>query len=396
MQRLEAPPPSVPAEAGAGLVTTLVGFTSSFAVVLTGLAAVGASPAQAASGLAALCLAVGLGTVALSVATRRPITLAWSTPGAALLAGAGSLPGGFSDAVGAFLLCAAAIVVTGLWPRLGELVARIPAALAQAMLAGVLLPLCLAPITAAAAAPTWVLPTLVLWVAGLRWWQRWAVPVAFAGALVTVGVAFAAGQAHVDAAALTPSLVLVAPSLSWPAVVGVALPLYIVTMASQNVPGVAVLASLGYSVPWRASLVVTGAGSALAGVAGGHAINLAAISAALAAGEESGVARERRWRSAVWAGGFYLVLAAGAAAVAGIALAAPGGLLGAVAGVALIATLGGAVQGAWADAPGRVAVVATFLVAASGVSIAGIGAAFWALVVGLVLRAVLRPRAVAA
>lgn len=373
-------------EVGAGLVTTLVGFTASFAVVLTGLAAVGASPGQAASGLGALCLAVGLGTLGLSIASRRPLTLAWSTPGAALLGGSAALPGGFGDAVGAFLLCAAAIVATGLWPRLGELVTRIPASLAQAMLAGVLLPLCLAPVTAAAANPAWVLPTVLIWVLGLRWWPRWAVPVAFAAALASVGVAFLMGVAHVDGDALAPSLEWVAPSLSWPAVVGIALPLYIVTMASQNVPGVAVMASFGYPVPWRASLLVTGVGSAAAALAGGHAINLAAISAALAAGEESGVPRERRWRSAAFAGALYVALAAGAAALAGIALAAPGGLLAAVAGLALIATLGSAVQGAWEDASSRLAVVATFLVAASGVSIAGIGAAFWALVVGLVLR----------
>ena len=373
-------------ELGAGLVTTLVGFTSSFAVVLTGLAAVGASQAQAASGLGALCLIVGLGTLGLSIATRRPVTLAWSTPGAALLGGSAALPGGFGDAVGAFLACAAAIVVTGLWPRLGELVGRIPASLAQAMLAGVLLPLCLAPVTAAAANPAWVLPTVLVWVLGLRWWPRWAVPAAFAAALASVGVAFLIGVAHVEASALAPSLELVAPSLSWPAVVGIALPLYIVTMASQNVPGVAVMASFGYTVPWRATLLVTGAGSAASALAGGHAINLAAISAALAAGEESGVPREARWRSAAFAGALYVALAAGAAALAAIALAAPGGLLVAVAGLALIATLGSAVQGAWEDSPSRIAVVATFLVAASGVSVAGIGAAFWALVVGLALR----------
>ena len=376
----------------AGFITTMVGFTSSFAVVLTGLRAGGASPGQAASGLAALSLMVGLGTILLSLRHRVPVTLAWSTPGAAVLGGSAALPGGFGDAVGAFLVCAGLILLTGFWPALGELVVRIPASLAQAMLAGVLLPLCLAPVTAAAEAPWVVLPSVVIWLAGLRWWPRWSVPVAFLAALVTVGGAFATGRAQVEAASLVPSMVFTWPSFSWPAIVGVALPLYVVTMASQNVPGVAVLQSFGFQAPWRSSLITTGVGSALSALLGGHAINLAAISAALAAGEDTGVPAGRRWGSALRAGVIYLPLAVGAAAVSSLALAAPGGLIAAVAGLALVATLGSAVQGAWEDTGHRVSVVVTFLVAASGVTVAGIGGAFWALVAGLCLRALLRRR----
>ncbi|GAA2179367.1 benzoate/H(+) symporter BenE family transporter [Leucobacter tardus] len=377
-------------EVGAGFVTTAVGFTASFAVVLTGLQAVGASATQSASGLGALCLVVGLGGLVLSLRYRVPVSLAWSTPGAAVLAGSGGLPGGFSDAVGAFMICGALFVLTGLWPFLGRLMSRIPAGIAQAMLAGVLIPLCLVPIEAAVSSPAVILPVALVWLLGVRFWARWAVPVAFGAALVVIGIAFATGAADAAEIRWAPSLALVLPTFSWQAVLGLALPLYIVTMASQNVSGAAVLQSFGYTAPWRPALITTGIGSATAALFGGHAINLAAISAALAAGPDSGVPFARRWRSAAWAGGFYVPLAVGAAAVSTVALAAPGGLIPAVAGLALIGTLASAVQSAWAHTADRVACALTLLVAASGITVWGIGAAFWALLLGLVTRGVLR------
>ncbi|WP_291278622.1 benzoate/H(+) symporter BenE family transporter [Galactobacter sp.] len=374
------------AEVRAGFITTLVGFTSSFAVVLTGLAAVGASPAQSASGLMALCVMVGLGSLVLSLACRIPVTLAWSTPGAALLGGSAALPGGFSDAVGAFLVCAVLVVLTGLWPQLGNLVLRIPAALAQAMLAGVLLPLCLAPFSALSSHPAGRAAPRSRGRGGHRGFPPWATPLSFLALFVTLVFAVATGNAEIYTASLAPTLILTWPTWSWSAVLGLALPLYIVTMASQNVPGIAVLASYGYTAPWRAGLLTTGAGSCLAAMGGGHAINLAAISAALAAGDDSGVPHSRRWRSAAWAGAFYLPLGLGAAAITTVAAAAPVGIVAAVAGLALIAALTSSVQGAWADTDHRIAGVLTFLVAASGLTIAGISSAFWALVVGLLMR----------
>ena len=386
-----APVPRVYAnEVGAGFVTTAVGFTASFAVVLTGLQAVGASSAQSASGLGALCLVVGLGGLALSLKYRVPVTLAWSTPGAAVLAGSGGLPGGFSDAVGAFVICGALFLVTGLWPQLGRLMTRIPAGIAQAMLAGVLVPLCLVPIQAAVTSPAIVLPVALVWLIGMRSWPRWAVPVAFGAALIAIAIAFSTGAANLAAVNWAPALEFVLPTFSWQALLGLALPLYIVTMASQNVSGAAVLQSFGYAAPWRPSLITTGLGTSAAALFGGHAINLAAISAALAAGTDTGVPFGRRWRSAAWAGGFYLPLAVGAAAVSTIALAAPGGLIPAVAGLALIGTFASAVQSAWANAEDRLACALTLLVAASGITVWGIGAAFWALLIGLATRAALR------
>ncbi len=172
--------------------------------------------------------------------------------------------------------------------------------------------------------------------------------------------------------------------------IGIAVPLYIVTMASQNIPGVAVMNSFGYTVPWRPSMIVTGIGTIVGAPAGGHAINLAAISAALAAAPTAHPDPKRRWIAAFTAGWAYLVLAAGAAAVAALVAAAPAGVVETVAGLALLATLAGALTSALSEASEREGAVVTFLIAASGVSILGIGSAFWALLVGLIVRAVLQ------
>ncbi len=182
------------------------------------------------------------------------------------------------------------------------------------------------------------------------------------------------------------------PEFSLQAVASLALPLYIVTMASQNVPGVAVLASFGYRTPWRSSMLVTGLGTAAAAPFGGHAMNLAALSAALSASETAGLDRDRRWIAAVSAGGCYLVLAGGSAALVTVVAAAPPGLIETVAGLALMGTMASALAAALADASQRMSAVVTFLVAASGLTLAGIGGAFWALIAGLLVRWVVERR----
>lgn len=373
----------------AGIVTALVGFTSSFAVVLTGLRAVGATPEQAASGLLALCVTMGVACIVLSSRYRMPVTVAWSTPGAALLAATGLVEGGWPAAVGAFLVVAALILLTGVWPQLGRLIARIPPSIAQAMLAGVLLPLCLAPITGIVVNPWGVVPVVLTWLVFARLAPRWAVPLAFVAAAVVVGVSLAQEGALVDPAILIPRVELTMPTLTIGSVVGIAIPLFIVTMASQNVPGVAIMRSFGYEVPWRPAMLVTGIGTALGATAGGHAINLAAISAALAAGPEAEPDPQRRWVAGVSTGASYVVLGAASAAFAALVLLAPEAVIPAVAGLALFSAFGSAVQQAIDDPGERLPAVVTFLVAASGVAIAGVSAAFWALVAGLVVRSVL-------
>jgi len=373
----------------AGVVTALVGFTSTFAVVLTGLRSVGATPEQAASGLLAITLMVGIGCILLAARYRMPITIAWSTPGVALLAATGAVEGGWPAVVGGFLVSGALILCTALFPPLGALIARIPPSIAQAMLAGVLFPLCIQPFLGLVADPWGVAPVLIVWLVASRLLPRWAVPLAFVAAIVVVAVSLARTGADLDAATLVPQLAFTAPTLTVGSVVGIALPLFVVTMASQNVPGVAVMRSLGYTIPWRPAMLVTGAGSMLAATAGGHAINLGAISAAIAAGPDAHPDPKRRWVAGVSAGGTYLVLGALSAAFAAIVLLAPAGVIPAVAGVALFAAFGSAVQQAIDDPGERTPAVVTFLIAASGIAVAGVSAAFWALVAGLIVRTVL-------
>ncbi|WP_253182700.1 benzoate/H(+) symporter BenE family transporter [Arthrobacter sp. SW1] len=376
----------------AGVVTALVGFTSSFAVVLAGLRAVGATDGQAASGLLALTICFGIGVLWLSWRSKVPVTLAWSTPGAALLAGAGAPDGGWPAAVGAFLLAGVLIALTGLLPPLGRLMAKIPTSLAQAMLAGVLLPLCLAPFKALGEAPLLVAPVIACWLLMMKLAPRWSVPASLGVALGVIGIYIAVNGGAVPAGRLLPELEWTTPAFTLQAAAGIALPLFIVTMASQNIPGVAVLKSFGYSTPWRPSMLVTGAGTVLGAPFGGHAINLAALSAALAAGEEAGPDRGRRWIAGFTSGLAYLVLAAFSAALVAVVAAAPQGLLEAVAGLALLGTMASAIASALAVAEERISASVTFLLAASGLSVAGIGAAFWALVAGIVIRWVLKDR----
>lgn len=373
----------------AGIVTALVGFTSSFAVVLAGLRATGATPEQAASGLLALTAVIGLGIVLLALRYRIPVTLSWSTPGAALLAGAAIPAGGWPAAVGAFMVTGVLIALTGAIPWLGRLVARIPQHLAQAMLAGVLLPLCLAPFQSIGTIPLLVLPVILVWLVSSAIAPKWAVPLALVAALVVIGLQLTLDGTVIEASSLAPSLALTLPVLDPAAVIGIALPLYVVTMASQNLPGVAVLSSFGYRAPWRSALAVTGVGTAAVAPFGGHAVNLAALSAALSAGEGAGADRDRRWIAALTAGITYLVLAGVSGALVVVVGAAPAGLVEAVAGLALIGTMATAVTSSFSEATGRMSGAVTFLLAASGLSVLGIGGAFWALVGGLVVRAAL-------
>ncbi|RQX03607.1 benzoate/H(+) symporter BenE family transporter, partial [Micromonospora globispora] len=269
----------------AGVVTALVGFASSFTVVLAGLRAVGASDAQAASGLLVLCVAAGLCAVWLGLRHRLPMAIAWSTPGAALLVATGPVPGGWPAAVGAFLVAGLLIVAAGLVPALGRAVAAIPAPIASAMLAGVLLPLCTAPVRALIEVPRLAGPVVLTWLVLHRFARRWAVPAALAVAAVMIALTTpGSGPDRLD---LAPAVVLTEPAWTVSAVVGLALPLFLVTMAAQNVPGTAVLAGYGYQAPLGSALRVTGLATALGAPAGGHAVNLAAITAALAAGPDA-------------------------------------------------------------------------------------------------------------
>ncbi len=376
--------------AGAGLVAAFVGFASSFAVVLKGLTGVGASPAEAASGLMAASIAMGLCAVVLSLKHRMPISIAWSTPGAALLASTAPVEGGFAAAVGAFIVSGALIVLAGLWRPLGRAVAAIPSPLANAMLAGVLLGLCLAPVKAVVQTPAAAVAVIAVWWITGRFNKLFAVP---AAALTTVAIlAASSGGAGLTAASLLPAPVFVAPTFSLAGVVGIALPLFIVTMASQNIPGYAVLNAHDYKPDFNALLRGTGIFSILAAPFGGHAVNLAAITAALCASPDAHPDPVRRRWSAIVAGFAYVVLGLVAGGAAAFVASSEPILIEAVAGLALLGALGAALQGATASPDGREAAVVTFVVTASGLTLFGIGGAFWGLAAGGAMTAVDRFR----
>lgn len=372
----------------AGLLAAFVGFASSFTILLAAYAALGADPAQAASGLFAISLGVGLLTVLLSWRGRLPVTIAWSTPGAALLIATGMPAGGFPVAVGAFLATALLLVVAGLVKPFSNAVSTIPKPLASAMLAGVLLQLCLAPMQAVGAMPALALPIILAWAVTLRFARLYAVPVAVLATAIVIGFAIDLPPDALQGG--WPLPVLIVPEFSWQAMIGIALPLFIVTMASQNVPGLAVMRANGYELAPGPIFVSTGIASALIAPFGGHSVNLAAITAALCAGPEAHPDPARRWIASLAFGVAFVLLAASASVAAVFIAAAPPLLIQAAAGLALLSTLANAASSALAEEKDRLPAILTFVTTASGLSLFGIGAAFWGLVAGGLLMALLR------
>lgn len=372
----------------AGALAAVVGFASVFAIVLQGFASVGATPAQAASGLMAMTVIKGLLGAWLSWRMKMPISIAWSTPGAALLIATGTVEGGFPAAVGAFLVASALLVVAGLWRGFGRAVAAIPLPLAAGMLAGVLLDLCLAPVRAVGIMPGLALPIVLAWLVMLRLAPLYAVPVAVAVTALTIGLATPLPPGALADIAPTPLVVL--PAFTLDALIGIAVPLFIVTMASQNIPGLAVLRTNGYRPDVRPIFVGTGLASGVIALFGGHLINLAAITAALCAGPDAHPDPARRWIAAAAAGAVYVLLGLGAGLAAAFIAASPPLLIQAVAGLALLGSLAGALVSALTPERDRLPAVVTFVTVASGLSLFGIGAAFWGLVAGGAVMAGLR------
>ena len=279
-------------------------------------------------------------------------------------------------------------MTAGLWRPLGRWVAAIPAPLANAMLAGVLLGLCLAPVKAVAQSPALGLPIVVVWALVARFRRLYAVP---AAVLVTAILVIA--SSHMDAAAmgsLWPHPTLIAPHFTGAAIVGIGLPLFIVTMASQNIPGMAVLHVNGYRPSAGRLFTTTGVFSLLAAPFGGHAVNLAAITAAICAGPDAHPDPGRRYWAAVVGGIGYVLFGLTATAAIAFISAAPPILIQAVAGLALLGAFGGSMMAALAEPQDREAAVITFLVTASGITFAGISGAFWGLLAGGAVMALAR------
>lgn len=381
---------------GIGLLVAIVGYTSTVAVVIHGLAAVGASQDEIVSGLAVLCVSMGLCGVILSLATRMPVSVAWSTPGMALLATLGTLKGGYPAAIGAFVVTGGLIMLTGLWTPLGRLVARIPRPVASGMLAGILLKLCLAPFEALTEVPGLALLVIAVWVVVGRFYRLWAAPaalvVAIAALALTTGGAPMAGSGP-----LLPALTWVTPAFDWQATVSIALPLYVVTMASQNIPGLTVLANFGYRPSTRPIFLLTGAASAATAVTGAPTVNLAAITAALCAGPDAHADSARRYIAALAAGIAYVFFALLSGVATTLVTHSSPILIEAVAGLALIGAFGGSMLGAVQEEKDRIPALMTFLITASGYTVFGVGSAFWGLLAGVAVHVlyVARPGAAA-
>jgi benzoate membrane transport protein len=375
---------------GQGLLVPLVGYASSVAVVIQGLTAVGASVGQIASALVAFGVLMGLVTIVSSWVTRMPIPIAWTTPGLALLATTGAVAGGIPAAIGAFIAAGVLIMLTGLWSPLGRLVAAIPKPIASGMLAGILLKLCLAPFMAIGKAP-WVAGAVLLtWLVVGRLARGYAVPAAVFVALAAMSLD--APFAGLSAADLIPRLEFVAPAFTFEAMLNIALPLFIVTMAGQNLPGLMVLAAYDYRPRVAPLLLLTGAASVLGAPFGMATINLAAITAALCAGPDAHPDPARRYIAGIFGGIGYMLLIALAAVAAVLVTRSPPILIEAVAGLALIGAFGGAMLNAVQDERDRLAGLTTFLATASGLSLFGIGSAFWGLVLGLLVHQISNAR----
>jgi benzoate membrane transport protein len=364
----------------AGIIAAFVGFAGVFTVVLQGFVAVGATQAQAASGLLAICIAQGSLAIFMSWRYRIPITIAWSTPGSVLFAATGLIQGGFPAAVGAFILTGVLIIAAGLIKPFGRIVSAIPPVLASAMLAGILLSLCLAPAKAVGLEPELALPVVLVWAFVGRIRRIWAVPAAVATAVALIIWTLPPGGLAIDHA--MPDIVFVMPSFTLQGLVSLAIPLFIVTMASQNLPGIAVMRANGYEPPVGPVFVGTGIVSILAAPFGGHTLNFAAITAAMCAGPDAHPDPARRWIASFTGGIAYLFLGLGATLAAALVTVAPPVLIQAATGLALFGAFGGALAGAIAVAAHRDAAIVTFVTAASGLSFFGVGAAFWGIVAG--------------
>jgi benzoate membrane transport protein len=371
----------------AGFVTVLVGFASAAVIVFQAAGAVGASPAQVGSWMLALGVGMGLTSVLLSLRYRAPIVTAWSTPGAALLV---TSTAGLSiqEATGAFVVSAVLITLCGFSGWFERAMDRIPVPIASGMLAGVLLRFGLAAFTAMSTRFALAFGMFCAYLFARRLIPRYAVIAA-----LVVGMAVALGQGLLHAETVRLALATpqwVTPRFSPGALIGVALPLFVVTMVSQNVPGVAVIRASGYAVPISPLIGWTGLTNLLLAPFGGFTLNLAAITAAICMGREAHEDPRRRYVSAVAAGLFYAIVGLFGATVVSLFTACPAELVAAIAGLALFATIGNGLAAAVGDANQREPALVTFLVTASGLTLVGVGSAFWGLVAGIMTLVILR------
>ncbi|ESE40182.1 benzoate transporter [Shewanella decolorationis S12] len=366
----------------AGFIAVLVGYSSSAVIILQAADAVGATSAQMSSWLWALGVGMGLTSIGLSLYYKNPVLTAWSTPGAALMVS--SLAGlSIHEAVGAFLISSLLITLCGLAGWMDKLIRIMPPSVAAAMLAGVLLQFGLGLFQAMQTQLSLILLMLLVFIVLKPFAARYIMLLTL---VAGIGMSYQLDLLQLDKLELQfAAPVWIAPTFSIASVVGVALPLFVVTMASQNMPGVAALHGHGYRPPISPLITVTGLMGVLFAPFGGFAFNLSAITAAICMGKEADPNPATRYWAAVWGGVFYLITGLLGATVVGLFAAFPKELVLAIAGLALLGTIGNSLTAALADNDEREVAVITFLVTASGVSILGIGSAFWGLLLGFLM-----------
>lgn len=373
----------------AGGVSAITGVAASTGVVLAAMKGLGANDGQILSIIFVATAGYGLLSIFLSLRYKMPLSIVWSTPGAAMLVAAGTLNLGFPVAVGSFIMSGVLLTLTGLWPALGRLVSSIPKPIASAMLAGVIFSFCIAPFKEIATNPMVVLPALLVWLVLYRFATIWAAPAAIA----TMGIVIAFTSKFENTSfSLIPHVEFTMPQFTLTGLISIAIPLYLVTMASQNIPGIAIMKTYDFEVPFRPVMVTTGLASILSAPIGGFAFNLAAITAAINANEHAHPDHKKRYLASVYGGVVYLVLALLAVPFVSFVLTVEKDLILAMAGIALFATITSAMTSATEDAQLRLPAIITFLIGASGFAVWGIGAAFWALASGVVVWQVLKKR----
>ncbi|PSH67150.1 benzoate/H(+) symporter BenE family transporter [Phyllobacterium sophorae] len=360
------------------VVAAVVGFGGTLALIIAAAQALSATQAETASWVTAICLAMFAATGYLSWRYKMPIISAWSTPGLALIGG--SIGFSMQQAVGAFIVTAIAIIITGLIKPISAFVSRIPASIASGMLAGVLFAFLTGAARTIPVDPLFVLPLVALFFIIRLFNPAMAVlAVLFGGVIFAILSGRVASIPHIELSTVT----VIMPVFDVRAMIGLALPLYLVTMASQNLPGFAVLRAAGYEPPTSAALLVTGLVSLISAPFGAHTSNMAAISAAICTGPDAHPDPGKRWLTGPFYALSYLIFAIFGASLVALFAVLPPPLIALVAGLALIGAFTNALALALKTEPERLAAIVTFAVTASGITIGGIGAAFWALVAGL-------------
>ena len=370
----------VPAHISAGFIAPLVGYTSSAAIIFQAANSTGANDAMITSWFWALGLGMGLSTIGLSLFFKQPILTAWSTPGAAILVT--SLAGvPMAEAIGAFLLCSVLLTLVGLSGWFDRLMAFMPQSIAAAMLAGVLLPFAMHMIMSLESQLVLVFTMIMTFFISRVFWPKLAIMVTFLMGIMIAGVQNLIVWQSLSLQISSP--IWTAPEWSLSAAIGVAIPLFIVTMASQNLPGIVVLRSHGYDAPAAPLITWTGITGLLMAPFGGFAFNLSAIMAAICMGKDVDADPQQRYRSAVWAGLFIVATGIFADSLTGLFNSLPQALVVSIAGLALLGTINSSLSAALVQESERIPAMITLITTASGVALWGIGSAFWGLVLGV-------------